>query len=371
MKILQLGKFYPIRGGVEKVMRDLTEGISARGIYCDMLCAALPQEKADSPIPVNPPYGRIIMVPALAKKAGTMIAPAMIGYLRKHQNEYDIIHIHHPDPMAALALRLSGFKGRVIVHWHSDILSQKRLFAFYRPLQDWLLQRCETIIGTTPVYLQKSAHLASFQDKCKAVPIGILPLQPNARKVEEFRSRFPGKTLVYSCGRLVPYKGMEYLVKAAAILPDNYQIVIGGEGPLYQQLEAKIQELNLVSRVTLVGYVPEEDISSWFGACDIFVLSSIMKTEAFGIVQIEAMSLGKPVVATAIPGSGVSWVNQEGISGKNAAPCDPQSLARTIIEVANRKVEFGAGAKGLFQQRYKLSTMIDKTIQIYETQINQ
>ena len=383
MKVLQLGKFYPILGGVEKVMRDLTGGLSARGIDCDMLCAKLPADAIDKKdrlfseenchrtiMHVNPPFGRIIMVPALAKKAGTMIAPSMIRYLRKHREEYDLIHIHHPDPMAALALRLSGFKGHVVLHWHSDIVSQRMLLPLYRPLQNWLIRRSDTIIGTSPVYLQYSPYLESVQNKCTAIPIGILPLKPAPTKVQEFQSRYPGKIIVFSVGRLVPYKGMEYLIEAAATLPDCFHVVIGGEGPLKQQLQTMIHKLDLHSRVTLLGRIPDEDLPSWFDACDIFVLPSIMKTEAFGIVQIEAMSLGKPVVTTDIPGSGVSWVNVEDISGKHAFPADAKALALAIINTARHQQQLGHGAKQLFQERYQLSTMIDKTIQLYEKTLN-
>lgn len=362
MKILQLGKFYPIRGGVEKVMRDLTEGISSRGIHCDMLCATMEEPGV---INLND-FGRIICVKACTKKAATMIAPAMVSYLRKHKKEYDIIHVHHPDPMAALALMLSGYKGRVVLHWHSDIVSQKLLFVFYRPLQNWLLRRCDTIIGTSPVYLESSPYLASYQDKCTAVPIGITPLNPDPDKIQKLKSRYPDKTIALCVGRLVPYKGMEYLIDAAALLPERFHIVIGGSGPLYVHFCEKIDEMGLGDRVSLLGYVSDSDIAAWFGACDLFVLPSVMKTEAFGIVQIEAMSIGKPVVATKIPGSGVSWVNKEGVSGKNAVPGDAKALADAILSVTEHQEQFGKGAQELFKERYQISAMIDKTLQIYE-----
>ena len=108
MKILQLGKFYPVRGGVEKVEWSLTEGLSARGVDFDMLCASADWAHQLQVITLND-HGRIFVVPSRRKFYGTMIAPQMIRWLRKHAAEYDIIHIHHPDPMAALALRLSGF----------------------------------------------------------------------------------------------------------------------------------------------------------------------------------------------------------------------------------------------------------------------
>ena len=114
MKILQIGKFYPIRGGVEKVMYDITVGLSQRQVHCDMLCASAEQQRPKS-LSLNK-YARILCVPTWKKVAATMLAPAMIYRLRKIRKEYDIIHIHHPDPMACLALFLSGYKGPVVLH---------------------------------------------------------------------------------------------------------------------------------------------------------------------------------------------------------------------------------------------------------------
>lgn len=107
MKILQIGKFYPIRGGVEKVMLDLTEGLSERGVDCDMLCAS----ETPQVIELNG-HGRVVCVKALAKWAATMISPGMVHWMRRTCREYDVVHIHHPDPMACLALFLSGYRGK-------------------------------------------------------------------------------------------------------------------------------------------------------------------------------------------------------------------------------------------------------------------
>ena len=366
MTILQLGKFYPVRGGVEKVMRDLTEGLSSRGIRCDMLCAT-----SDHPriVQLND-SGRIICVKAWAKWAGTMIAPAMIRYLRKHRDEYDIVHIHHPDPMAALALRLSGFKGQVIVHWHSDLVSQKAFLRLYLPLQSWMLLRADTIVGTTPVYVRNSPYLSRFQSKCSSIPIGIRPIATDPGKASAIREKFPCPHLLLSVGRLVPYKGYSYLVDAMLYLPESYHLVIVGDGPLRTSLESHIRSAGLRDKISLEGYVEDGVLPDYFGACDVFVLPSIMKTEAFGIVQIEAMSCGKPVVATRIPESGVPWVNQDGISGVNVKPCDPQALAEGIRTVAENAAEYGIRAQQHFSHKYTLDSMIDKTLQLYENKKN-
>lgn len=375
MKILQLGKFYPIRGGVEKVMWILARGLSARGVDCDMLCARLRGDKAD---PADQPFedgddfrfnthGTIYCVKALTKKAATMISPAMIKWLKKHQANYDIIHVHHPDPMAALALKKSGFKGKVVLHWHSDIVSQKALLRLYKPLQDWLVKRADVIVGTTPAYIKASPYLNDVQDKCTYVPIGINPIVFKEEGAEAIRRRFPGKTILLSIGRLVPYKGFSVLIRAMKYLPEQYHLIIGGKGPLQKELEGIIDAEDLRGRVTLDGYIPDETLPDYFGACDIFILPSIMKTEAFGIVQIEAMSCGKPVVATIIPGSGVSWVNEDGVSGRNVTLGDPKAMATAIENVQERYSVFSDGARKRFDALFTETKMINSILKIYET----
>lgn len=364
MKVLQLGKFYPIRGGVEKVMWDLTSGLSARGIDCDMLCAELEKNEI---IHLNE-HGRVICVKAWMKKAATMIAPRMISWLREHKDEYDIIHVHHPDPMACLALRLSGYKGRVILHWHSDILKQKILLKFYAPLQRWLIRRADTVVGTTPVYLKESPYLQDVQDKTVAVPIGIEPITFDPELASQWRQRYPGKKLVISIGRLVPYKGFGYLIAASQHLGPDYQVLIVGSGPLRENLEGEIRAYGAEDNVELLGYVEDRQMHALLGACDVFVLSSVMKTEAFGIVQIEAMSLGKPVIATRVPESGVSWVNADGESGLNVPVRDPEALAGAIQQICSDTdlySRLSEGASDRFRKQFTLDLMIEKTIKIY------
>ena len=374
MKILQLGKFYPIRGGVEKVMWDLTRGLSEMGVDCDMLCASLSDktdakdaafEAPDGTLRLNG-HGRVFRVKALAKKAATMLSPAMIAWLRRHKAEYDIIHVHHPDPMAALALRLSGFRGKVVLHYHSDIVSQRFLLSLYRPLQSWLIKRADLIVGTTPAYIQASPWLRDVQQKCTYVPIGIRPVAADPAGAAALRTRFPGKTLLLSIGRLVPYKGYPVLIRAMKHLPENYHLIIGGNGPLRDELEALIDSENLRERISLVGYLAEEELPAWYGACEVFVLSSVMKTEAFGIVQIEAMSAGKPVVATKIPGSGVPWVNEDGVSGRNVTPGDPAELAAAIEDVIDHYGSFSAGARARYEKLFREQTMIQSICKLYE-----
>ena len=366
MRILQIGKFYPIRGGIEKVMYDITMGLSQRQVYCDMLCASAEKQKPENLL-LND-YARILCVSTWKKVAATMLSPAMIFRLRKINKEYDIIHIHHPDPMACLALFLSGYKGPVVLHWHSDILKQKMLLKLYSPLQNWLLRRAKVIVGTTPVYVQESPFLENIQRKVISVPIGIDEMKPVPGRVAQIKERYAGKKIIFSLGRLVEYKGYEYLIKASQKLNDDYIILIGGKGPLQEYLQSLIDELGVRKKVKLLGFIDDKDLPDYFGACDLFCLSSIWKTEAFGIVQIEAMSCGKPVIAMNIPESGVSWVNINRFSGINVKPEDADALAEAITAVLTDEClyeELARGARRRYETMFTKELMTELCLNLY------
>ena len=366
MKILQLGKFYPVGGGVEKVMYDLLVGLADRGIACDMLCAY--DGEGSTEVEVSP-QNKVICTKTLLKKYATMISPEMMSRLRKIAPDYDIIHVHHPDPMAALALWMSGYKGKVILHWHSDIVKQKKLLNFYMPLQNWLIRRADLIVGTSPVYIADSYHLTDVQHKCTYLPIGINPIIPNADGVERIKKQYAGRKIVFSLGRLVHYKGYRYLIDAAKALDDDYVILIGGSGPLRNELQKQIDDYGLSERVKLLGRISDEDLPAYYGACDVYCLSSIMKTEAFAIVQIEAMSCGKPVISCNIKGSGVPWVNKNDYSGLVVEPMDGKALADAIRRIVEDKAlyyTYSAGASSRFVELFKRSQMIDRCLELYQ-----
>ena len=363
--ILQLGKFYPIKGGVEKVAYDLMTGLSTNEIHCDMLCATVAGK--GKTIRLNP-YAQLMECHSWGKAAATMIAPSMITVLRKVCPSYDIVHVHHPDPMAALALALSGYKGKVVLHWHSDIQKQKYLLRLYRPLQDWLLRRADLIVGTSPVYLDESPFLKKVQQKTVCLPIGVPPILPEPEAVDKLRKQYGEKKIVFSLGRLVAYKGFTHLVEAARFLKDDYVILIGGTGALKQALSQQIKRLGLENKVVLLGRIPENELPTYFGACKVFCLPSVQKTEAFGIVQIEAMSCGKPVVATRIPQSGVPWVNKHGVSGLNVMPGNAGELARAIQDIADNESvydKYSTAAKNRYWDIFTNEHMIDKCKRIY------
>ncbi|MVZ65291.1 glycosyltransferase [Sphingobacterium sp. DK4209] len=366
MKILQLGKFYPIRGGVEKVMYDLMLGLSGRGITCDMLCATT-EDHPGGTIALND-YATLMVIPTQINLAATKLAPKMIRTLRKIAKNYDIIHVHHPDPMAALALYLSGYKGPVVLHWHSDILKQKNLLKLYKPLQEWLIRRANIIVGTTPVYVQQSPFLKEYQSKIDYIPIGISPLAADMDNALRIREKYHGKRIIFSLGRLVEYKGFEYLIKSAEQLDDSSIILIGGKGPLHDELNQLIQDRKLGDKVKLLGFLSDEEVPDYFAASDLFCMSSIMKTEAFGIVQLESMASGKPIVSTEIPTSGVSWVNENNVSGLTVPIENTEAIAQAIKKMLENPAfyeQLREGSLTRYQANFTLDNMVDKSLQIY------
>ena len=363
MKILMIGNHLGVQSGVQRYVQNLLLHMDLTKYQVDLFIGQCPPDQVSSAPALEAAGVHILAVPDNKKDR----LRALCRHLHTHK-DYDIIHIHHPDPMAAMALRLSGYKGKVVLHWHSDILSQKALLRFYLPIQNWLIKRADTIVGTTPVYLAESPYLQGVQEKCRCIPIGIEPVISDSAREQEIRNEYSGRRIIFSLGRLVEYKGYRYLIEAAKYLDDSFMILIGGGGPLRESLQREIDELGVGSRVKLLGKVPQEDLASYYGACELFCMSSVMKTEAFGIVQIEAMSAGRPVVATKIPESGVSWVNEDGVSGINVAPRDSKAIAEAILTITDNEAtwkKFSAGAAKRFAENFTKEKMISKCLNIY------
>lgn len=372
MKILQLGKTYPIIGGVDKVIFELSTGISQREIQCDVLCASTDNNNHEV---INNKYSTFFVTKSFRKIAATWISPQMIFKLREIVDNYDIIHIHHPDPMAALALFFTNTKKKkIVLHWHSDIVKQKLLLIFYKPLQNWLIRRADNIIATSAIYAQGSIYINKYIDKTIIIPIGVevnYDVLPDLKK--QINKEYKGKKIIYSLGRLCYYKGFEYLIDSAKYLDDSYVILIGGTGPLFDKLSDQIELANVGRKVKLLGKISDNEMGTYFSECTLFCFPSIEKSEAFGIVQIEAMSFGKPIIATTIKDSGVSWVNKDGYSGLNVQPKNSQVLANAINDICeNENVLnlYSLNARQRFEDEFTSDKMIDRVIKLYDNLLN-
>lgn len=364
MRILHISKFYPPEvGGIETFVGDLSQELS-ESIECDVLCA----NKENRTIIEKREKVKIIRTASLKEIFSTPISPSMISWLRKISKYYDLIHLHLPNPMANLAYFLAGPKAKLLVHWHSDIVRQKKLLSFYEPLQDWLLKKADKIIATSSDYLRGSEYLLKYKDKCKIIPLGLNPARLVADRKKELRikEKFPDKPIIFSIGRLIYYKGFEYLIKAAKQV-DGY-FLLAGEGEMKVKLEKLIEKLDLKNRVFLLGRLQEEELGNYYNVCDVFSMPSVEKSEAFGVAQLEAMYFGKPIVSTNISGSGVSFVNQDNITGFVVPPRDSNSLAEALNKILrNEKLreKFSKNAKERFENNFCIKTVAEEILKLY------
>lgn len=356
MKVLQVSKLFPpFWGGLETVVYDISTELTSRGVEVDVLCVS--QENINENAEVNG-IG-VIRCGSFLHVASTYLSISFINKWRKLRNKYDIVHVHLPNPLALLAMFLFPTKAKVIVHWHSDIVKQKFLKIPFLPLQRWILNKCESVIVTSEPYADSSDDLKSFRDKLKIIPIGIDGgnLSIDEAHLNSIKAQFQDRKIIFSLGRHVYYKGFEYLIDAAADLPDDYVILLGGEGELTEALKEKINQNDLASKVVLLGKIPFEYLGAYYEACDVFCLPSIERSEAFGVVQLEAMSFGKPIVSTSIEGSGVSWVNQHGLTGLISPVKDSKKLAECIIDTTTSMNLDARTIKAHFNKHFLRETM--------------
>ena len=372
MKILQLGKAYPPvnLGGVEVVIAFLTEGLNKFGYSCDALGVNDTHSFVMQPGKFG---GNIYRTKLVIKAFSTLFSLQLVNYLNHIKNNYDVIHIHSPDPMAAIALFICNPKAKIVLHWHSDILKQKILLVFYKPLLNWLLKRADLILSTSPNYIVGSSYLSKHISKTKVLPIGLDIIKeelPSSFK-ENLSKAYEGKKIIFSLGRLAYYKGFDYLILAALHLPDNCMIVIAGEGDNTEKkrLSILIESNNLSNKVRLIGKVSEHQKQWFFENATLFALSSIYKTEAFAIVQVEALSYGLPIVSTRIEGSGVDWVNQHGSTGITVPIKDEKALATALIKLIDDEELYRQTKKNALERYVSIFTadaMIKRQITYYE-----
>lgn len=311
LRILHIGKFYPPhRGGMEVFLADLVNAQRQAGIDAAALVHGTP-EAGDPPwLTRVPVQGQFVYAPiAIGFRS------AMARAIARHQPH--VLHLHMPNNSALWALTLAKARALPwVVHWQSDVVVSKiRLpvalaYRLYRPFEQAVLQHASRIIATSPPYLEASEPLRRWKDKCAVIPLGL-----NITNEETPATSVPppwrnGTLRLLSIGRLTYYKGFETLIQAAAGL-SGVELLIVGEGELRDALQALIQAQTPASQapnVRLLGNVSDAEKSALLQSCDVFCLASRERTEAFGIVLLEAMQHARPCIVSALPGSGMPWV---------------------------------------------------------------
>jgi glycosyltransferase involved in cell wall biosynthesis len=270
-------------------------------------------------------YGQAMSVP---------LCPTLPWQLWKHRA--DCVVLHEPNPIAATALWLHTPAPRLVVWHHSDLVRPWWAPLTYgRIVQQALYERADCVIVSSPALAAESA-LVRRARRVATIPFGVA--LANYRRadaartaaVDAIRARTRGPRLLF-VGRLVYYKGVHVLLEAARQWPGT--LVIIGDGPLEAEMRARATALGIADRIQFTGSLSDDEVQAHYQACDALVLPSIARTEAFGVVQIEAMAAGLPVVSTRLP-TGVPWVNQDGVSGIVVPPDDAAALGAALDRLA-------------------------------------
>jgi len=334
MRVLHLGKFCPqfLKGGIEIFTSDLIEYLNSKGIKTDVLCFS--DKKGKYSYYYN---NKILTI--------TNSAPFSIDYIKTFfliKKDYDILHIHSPNPLAEILSFF--FSGKKVLHWHSDIVQQKLSFFVYKAIQKKVLKNVDKIIATSFNYLSTSQQLKNFKKKIEIIPLGVNPQRLKNLEIKKHHYEFleflkrKNKKIIVAVGRLVEYKGFPYLIEAAKYLPEDFTVLIIGKGPLFSYLKKLIADNKVKNKVYILPDV--RNVNPFLKESHLVCLPSVSRNEAFGLVLLEALFWGKPLITTNIEGSGMNFVNLDGITGLVVPPKNSKALSRAIMDILKNSQKY-------------------------------
>ena len=364
MKVLQINKLYtPWIGGVETHVQQLSEGLEQAGVKVEVICCNTSwrsQRDCINGVPVfrSGSFGMAFSMP---------IAPLFPVDLRKHPA--DILHFHFPNPKADLSYWIARPKGKIVVTWHSDIVKQKRFLAVYRKPLMAFLHKADRIIATSPNMANNAIFLQPFHQKISVIPLSINPkkyeknlcIQKKVNKIKLENGRF-----LLFVGRFVYYKGADILLQA--LRGTSVKAIFIGEGPIKSACEAEAKRRLSPDQAIFLPPQSFETLLAYFHACEFLVLPSVATSEAFGIVQLEAMVSEKPVISTNLP-TGVPYVNQHGQTGLVVPPMDVLALNTAIQTLWHDPLlckQMGLQAKKRVLTEFSEEKMLSRMMNLYD-----
>lgn len=371
MRVLHFGKF-PARlfGGIETHVKGLTEGLAAAGVEVTNLVYDLGRAAGDAEESiVNGVH--IVAVPCRRTVASLAIAPLTLPTVSRlsRARPFDIAHAHFPDPLAFAAMPSTHQAARV-ASWHSDIVRQRFFGALYGTVAR-LFDPLDAVAGATTAHLD-SEQLKAFRPRQRyVVPYGIdlsrFVLTPAVEaQVARLRADVDHRPIVFALGRHVYYKGFEVLVDAMQDV--DAVLLLGGEGPLTPALRERARQTIGLGAVRFVGRIENADLPAYYHACAVYCMPSLATSEAFGLVQVEAMACGRPVVNCRLDNA-VNLVSPNGVSSLTVEPGNASALAAAInrlLRDATLCAHLGAGGRERVAQRFSMQAMIAATLAMYQ-----
>lgn len=361
-RILHIYKnYHPIVGGIENHIKSLAEAEARRGDDVTVLVANT-TTRTERTIHEGV---RVIKAARAVEIASTPLSPAMLW--EAAGIEADIINLHMPFPPGDLLIHSVQGNPALVVSYHSDVVRQQHMLRLYRPLLEQTLGSAGRIIVGSKRYRDSSPFLGLHAAKCRVVPYAVDATRFSTldnQELDRLRQRWRGPVIL-SVGVLRYYKGLHILIAAMREL-DATLVIVGG-GPEEIRLRALVDEAGLAGRIHFVGRVADEDLPSYYQAADIFVLASHLRAEAFGIVLLEAMAAGLPLVTTEI-GTATSEINRHGLTGFVVPPNDAPALARALQALmTNRDLREYLGQQGrrLALEEHSVADMADGVAAVY------
>lgn len=377
VRVALVNKYYfpPHLGGIETYQQTLAEGIAA---LLDHHVEAIVSNEASVTVRETVGGVEVLRLSRAFAASSTPVAFGMTAAIRHaaaREDRPDVFHLQFPYPWGDWAWQAAGSPGPMVLTYHSDIVRQRVLGAAYLPVMRRMLERADRIIVASPPMIANSPHLRPHAEKCRVVPFGIhperyAPSTDNLERARAIRSRH-SRPIVLFVGRLIYYKGVDVLVRAMADV--DADAVLVGSGPLEGKLRELATALGIAERITFVPPVGDEELAAYFRAADVFCLPSVARSEAFGIVQLEAHASGTPVVCTDLP-TGVPWVNVDGETGLVVPVADVAALAsalRRLTGDADLRARMGAAARERVLAEFTVDRMVERTLAVYAEAIGE
>lgn len=372
-RVCHLGKFYPpVPGGMETHVRALAQSQAALGADARVYCLNHERKPTvvewDGPVEVTR-FRRAVSVAKLD------LCPELVGALRNVPA--DVLHMQAPNPGMILAILAARPRAPLVVTYQSDVVRQQLRKVLFRPLERLAYRRARVVLVSSPTYAAGSSFLRPYHGRLRVLPLGI-DLRPYQEPTAEHRAESAaiqarhGQPLWLAAGRMVYYKGFLNALRALPHVPGH--LVMIGDGPERPALEAEARRLGIADRVTFLGFLPSvQAIIPYYLAARAFWFPSNARSEAFGLVQVEAMACGCPVLNAAIPHSGVPWVSLHEESGLTVPVDDPIALAaaaRRVLEEPGLRDRLAEGARQRARAEFNHRAMAERSLDLYRRVLN-
>jgi len=366
--ILHISKYYyPDLGGIETVAMYLAEGMTTyRNV---VLCFATDGMYSEEDIHGVHVYRVPVNFSFMSQDVAFSYRKILRQVLQKEQP--DAVHVHCPNPFVyPLVCSCVSKETKVVLHWHSDILAKGLMYHLVKPFETAILKRADIICSTSPNYVPDSQPLQRFIDKVRVAQNGLITERFNIQegdeeKIRQIRERYKGRKIVFNCCRHIPYKGLDNLIKADALIQGDCVILIGGKGPIDRELKA----LPRSDRVHFLGRLMDDALRQYLYAADIFAFPSNTKAEAFGIALAEAMYCRCASVSYSIKGSGVNWVSIDKETGIVVPLNDVKALAGaidTLIADDDQRLRYAEAARQRIVENFTKEKAVAVMSGIYE-----